>query len=79
MQIKNKIFFIILNIFSIIFINTNVCAEEFNISAKEIVIDKDNKILTGTGMVEVIDSDGRIINANKMLRQLLLKYNSTYI
>ena len=74
MQIKNSIKFIIffLLCFFVSYINLN--AEEFNISAKEIVIDKDNEILTGTGMVEVIDSDGRIINANKIVYKKTIKF-----
>ena len=67
MQIKNKIFFIILNIFSIIFINTNVCAEEFNISAKEVTIDKVNNIVIGIGSVEAKDTGGKTINADKII------------
>ena len=50
MQTKNNkklpILILLLYIFS-----SNLMAEEFNISAKEILVDKDNEILTGTGSV----------------------------
>ena len=74
MQIKNSIKFIIFFLLCFFVSNINLNAEEFNISAKEIVIDKDNEILTGTGMVEVIDSDGRIINANKIVYKKTIKF-----
>ena len=67
MQIKNKFFFILLNIFSIIFLNINVNAEEFNISAQEITIDKVNNIVIGIGEVEAKDSGGKTIKANKII------------
>ncbi len=67
MQIKNKVFFILLNIFSLIFLNTNIYAEEFNISAEEITIDKANNIVIGIGSVEAKDSSGKTINADKMI------------
>ena len=65
MLIKNSIKFIVIFLICFFVPNINLNADEFNISAQEIVIDKDKEILTGTGMVEVIDSEGRIINANK--------------
>ena len=66
MQIKNRknkiiIFFIIFNI-----LNFSVNADEFNISAKEIMIDKENEILVGTDSVKVEDSEGKIIFADKV-------------
>ena len=67
MQIKNKVFFILLNIFSLIFLNANIYAEEFNISAEEITIDKANNIVIGIGSVEAKDSSGKTINADKMI------------
>ena len=57
MQIKNKVFFILLNIFSIIFLNINVNAEEFNISAQEITIDKVNNI----GAKAILEAGGKLI------------------
>ena len=66
MQTKDrKILIIIFLIFY--FLNIlNLKAEEFNITAKEIIVDKENEILRGTGSVEVTDYEGRIINADKI-------------
>ena len=67
MQIKNnikKIFFLFL--FQIT-LNINVYADEFNITAKEISLDKDNKVLTGKGSVEAIDSEGNIVSADTII------------
>ena len=66
MQIKNNIKLLIVCLLGLFLFNFNVIAEEFNITAKEIVIDKDNETITGEGEVEAIDSEGRIINANKI-------------
>ena len=66
MQIKNKIFFIFLSAFYFIFLNIIAHAEEFNISAKEITIDKVNNIVIGLGTVEAKDSDGKTIKADKI-------------
>jgi len=70
MQIKNniKLFFVLL-IYLFIFFNISLRAEEFNITAKEILIDKENETLTGTGLVEALDSDGNIVNADKITYQ----------
>ena len=60
MQIKNKIF-----CFFIFFIFTfNALAEEFNITASEILFDKKNKVLIGKGYVKAVDSEGKIINCD---------------
>ena len=66
MQIKNRkkkfiIFFIIFNM-----LNFSVNAEEFNIVAKEVLIDKENGILVGDGSVKVEDTEGKIIFADKV-------------
>ena len=67
MQIKNKkkipliIFLILFALF------TNAKAEEFNLTAKEILIDKDKEVLTGMGSVVAIDNDGNKINADKII------------
>ena len=67
MQIKNSIIkTLFVLFFSIFSININLCAEEFNITAKEILLDKENETLTGSGTVEAIDSDGNIITAEKI-------------
>lgn len=64
MQIKNSIktlFFLFLSLF---LFNINIFAEEFNITAKEIILEKDNEVLIGKGTVEAIDSEGNIIKAD---------------
>ena len=66
MQIKNKIVLIGICFFSIVAFNLNLHAEEFDISANEIFIDKANDIVVGKGSVEVIDSGGKIIKADKV-------------
>ena len=63
-KIKKIIFFVILFTFSF-----NLNAEEFDIKAKEILIDKEKEILTGIGSVVAVDSEGRIITANKITYQ----------
>ncbi len=65
MLIKNKNKSIIFLIFFLIF-NLNVSAEEFDIKAKEVLIDKEKEILIGTGSVQAIDSEGKIIVADKI-------------
>ena len=47
--------------------NSNLKADEFNISAKEILIDKKNNKITGNGDVEVVDKEGRVIKSNKAI------------
>ena len=61
MRMKNKFLFLFLFAF-----NSNLNAEEFNISAKEILVDKQNKTIVGIGSVLAIDSKGNRINANKI-------------
>ena len=66
MQIKNKIILIIICALSLSIFNSNLHAEEFNISALEISIDQKNNIVVGEGEVEVIDSEGMLIKADKV-------------
>jgi len=66
MLIKNKIFFLIIVILNLLIFNFNLKADEFNISAVEVLIDKDKDIVTGKGSVEVEDKQGRIIKADKV-------------
>jgi len=69
MSIKNSFFiFIFIGIF---FFNHNIKADEFNITAEEILIDKDNQTLVGTGNVKAKDNKGKIISAEKII------YNKT--
>ena len=67
MQIKNDIKTLIILFLSLFAFNINLCADEFNITAKEILVDKENKILTGKGAVVAIDSDGNIIIADTII------------
>ena len=76
MRTKNRknlliIFFLIFFVF-----NFDLSAEEFNITANEILIDKENEILVGEGSVKAVDSEGKVISADKItynkLRELLL-------
>jgi len=66
MQTKNKLNVLIVLFISLLLINFEIKAEEFNITAKEIVIDKDKEILVGKGSVKVEDLDGKLILANKV-------------
>jgi len=66
MPIKNKINFIITFLIIQFFIALSVVADEFNIVAKEIIIDKDKKILIGIGNVKATDQEGKIIYADKV-------------
>ncbi len=66
MQIKNRIVLSVYILFILIFFNSKINAEEFNINAKEIIMDKENKILIGKGSVQATDSEGKVISANKI-------------
>ena len=66
MQIKNKIFLIIICFLCWSVVDSNLRADEFNISALEITIDKENNIVEGTGSVEVTDKQVRIIKADSV-------------
>ena len=67
MLIKNKINFIIIIFTSFLFFNLNLAADEFDISAKEIIIDKENKTIVGKESVKAKDSEGKIIYADKIV------------
>ena len=66
MQIKNKINLAFTCFFSLFLFNLNVYAQEFNISALEISVDKKNNIITGTGSVEATDKEGNIIKSDNV-------------
>jgi LPS-assembly protein len=66
MQIKNKKNLIIIYLLNLLLFNSNINAEEFNISAKEILIDKENEIVVGKGSVIANDSEGKFIYADKI-------------
>ena len=66
MQIKNKKNLIIICLLTFFLFNLNLNAEEFDISAKEILIDKENEIVVGKGSVIARDSEGKLIYADKI-------------
>ena len=65
MQIKDKIIVCVVLIFFTL--NLNLFAEEFNISASEITIDKGKNTVVGRGSVEVTDKEGTLIKGNKII------------
>ena len=66
MLIKNRKKFIIICLLSLFLFNLNLSAEEFDISAKEILIDKENNIVVGKDSVIARDSKGKYIYADKI-------------
>ena len=56
------------------FITLAVYADEFDITAKEIIIDKDNKILIAIGNVKAKDKEGKIIHADKVTYNEINKF-----
>ncbi len=66
MQIKNKKKLIIICLVNFFLFTSHIDADEFNITAKEIVIDKENEIIVGKGSVIAQDSDGKTIYADKI-------------
>ena len=67
MQIKNKVILFVICILEIFFLHSFVHADEFNISASEIVLDKENNTVVGKGSVVATDSEGRIISADNII------------
>jgi len=67
MLIKNKVNIIISLSLILSLLSLGVDAEEFNLSASEIFIDKNNNTVTGKGNVEATDSEGKIIKADKIV------------
>ena len=61
MLIKNKIIKIIFFVISILSLNLNIYAEEFNISATEIIVDKlavdESQVSPGANYAEDLDAD----------------------
>ena len=74
MQIKNRIILIIICFLSLSATNLKLHAEEFDISALKISIDKKNDIITGKGSVEAIDTEGRIIKTDKVTYEKSKKF-----
>ena len=74
MQIKNKFQIILILVLCSFLFKTNVRADEFNITAKVITVDKENEVIVGTGSVKAQDSEGNIIYANKITYKKLTEY-----
>ena len=66
MQIKNKISLPIVSFLTLILFSASALANEFNISAVEIFVDKKNETIEGKGSVEALDKEGRVIKADKV-------------
>ena len=67
MQIKNKFILIFFLLTFSFFLKNNLFADEFDISAKEIIIDKKNNTVIGKGSVVAIDSANRTIEADEII------------
>ena len=63
MQIKSKITTIIACFLSLTVLSLDLHADEFNITALEVLVDKENNIIIGKGAVEVTDKEGKLIKA----------------
>ena len=66
MLIKSKVIIIFFYIFHFLIFNSIANSDEFNISAEEISVDKENNTVVGKGSVKVTDSQGKIIKGNKI-------------
>ena len=71
MQIKNKSILTIVLFLKLILFNLNLYADEFNISAIEVVVDKKNEIVIGKGSVVATDTEGKNIKAEKITYEKL--------
>ena len=74
MRTKSRLNLLIFFFLAFFIFSSNLYAEEFNISAKEIFVDKENEILTGKGSVTAIDSEGKVINADKITYEKLREF-----
>ena len=83
MQIKSKIILIIIYSLNLSIFNSNLHADEFDITALEFLVDQKNNIIVGEGNVEAIDSEGKIIKADKITyeksREFLLAEGSVKV
>ena len=59
MLTKNNLYILGLLLLGLIAFNVNLHADEFDISASEIIIDKENNTIVGKGSVEVVDKESR--------------------
>ena len=64
-------FYSIFFIFVLLFVSKNLIAQDLNINAKIIEVEKLNQVIVAEGDVEVIDLKNNIINAQK------IKYDKT--
>ena len=76
MSIKNKIVFLVILI--CILFNTNTIAEELDISASEVIIDKDNEFIVATGSVVVTDTLNNKVTAEKVEYNKAIDQVTTY-
>ena len=74
MQIKNKISLIISCTIYLLICVFGAAADEFNISAIEISVDKENNIVVGKGSVEFIDDVGKIIKGDKVVYEKTIEF-----
>ena len=65
MSIKNKIIFFFILIINCLILNFSVIAEELDITASEITIDKEKQFVTAKGSVVIIDSEGNKLKAER--------------
>ena len=65
MLIKNKIVFIITLILNCFLFDFTVFAEELDITASEIIFEKDEQMMVAEGSVIIIDSDGNKVSTEK--------------
>ena len=83
MLIKNKIIFIIACLLNLFSFSLSIHAEEFDISAHKISVDKKNNIVTAKGDVIATDSEDRTIKADKIIyeksKEFLLAEGSVVI
>lgn len=66
MQTKNNILIFVCFFITIFSLSKNLYADEFDIKASEIAIDKENDTLAATGSVEARDNTGKVIKADKI-------------
>ena len=74
MQIKNRKNIIIICLLNFFLFNSNLSGEEFDIIAKEILIDKEKGIIVGKGSVQAQDSEGKLIYADKITYEKSRKF-----
>tara|TARA_Y100000590_G_scaffold465404_1_gene637661 strand:- start:2113 stop:4554 length:2442 start_codon:yes stop_codon:yes gene_type:complete len=74
MLIKNKFFLTIICLINLLLFSSNINADEFDIVANEIIIDKANEIMIGKGNVQATDSKGKTIYADKITYNKLKEF-----